>query len=57
MDVVGLSARLFNAYPHELDGGRRQRVGGTVFFHSAQQVGGDPFLPQRIHQSRCFRHL
>ena len=26
MDVVGLSARLFNAYPHELDGGRRQRV-------------------------------
>lgn len=27
MDVVGLSARLFNAYPHELDGGRRQRVG------------------------------
>ena len=36
--------------------GLRQRVGGTVFFHSAQQVGGDPFLPQRIHQSRCFRH-
>ena len=32
------------------------RVGGTVFFHSAQQVGTDPFLPQRIHQSRCFRH-
>ena len=29
--------------------GLRQRVGGTVFFHSAQQVGGDPFLPQRIH--------
>ena len=27
MDVVGLSARLFNAYPHELDGGRRQRIG------------------------------
>lgn len=27
MDVVGLSARLYNAYPHELDGGRRQRVG------------------------------
>ncbi len=27
MDVVGLSARLFNSYPHELDGGRRQRVG------------------------------
>ena len=26
MDVVGLSARLFNAYPHELDGGRRQRI-------------------------------
>ncbi len=27
MDTVGLSARLFNAYPHELDGGRRQRIG------------------------------
>ena len=27
MDVVGLSARLFNAYPHELDGGKRQVVG------------------------------
>ncbi len=27
MDVVGLSPRLVNAYPHELDGGRRQRVG------------------------------
>lgn len=27
MDVVGLARRLANAYPHELDGGRRQRVG------------------------------
>ena len=27
MDVVGLSQRLVNSYPHELDGGRRQRVG------------------------------
>ena len=27
MDVVGLAKRLTNAYPHELDGGRRQRVG------------------------------
>ncbi len=27
MEVVGLSARLENSYPHELDGGRRQRVG------------------------------
>ena len=27
MDIVGLSARLSNAYPHELDGGRRQRIG------------------------------
>ena len=36
--------------------GLRKLVRGVVFFHSAQQVGGDPFLPQRIHQSRCFRH-
>ncbi|MCJ7833951.1 ATP-binding cassette domain-containing protein [Cuneatibacter sp. NSJ-177] len=27
MEKVGLSERLFGAYPHELDGGRRQRVG------------------------------
>lgn len=27
MDIVGLASRLANAYPHELDGGRRQRVG------------------------------
>ena len=27
MDVVGLAQRLYNAYPHELDGGRRQRIG------------------------------
>ncbi len=27
METVGLAERLENAYPHELDGGRRQRVG------------------------------
>ena len=27
MDTVGLAVRLENAYPHELDGGRRQRIG------------------------------
>jgi peptide/nickel transport system ATP-binding protein len=27
MDTVGIARRLGNAYPHELDGGRRQRVG------------------------------
>lgn len=27
METVGLASRLVNAYPHELDGGRRQRVG------------------------------
>ena len=27
MDLVGLSQQLINAYPHELDGGRRQRIG------------------------------
>ena len=36
--------------------GLGQRVGGAVFFHSPQQVGEDPLLPQRIHQTRCFRH-
>lgn len=27
VELVGLDKRLMNAYPHELDGGRRQRVG------------------------------
>jgi peptide/nickel transport system ATP-binding protein len=27
MDIVGLAERLENSYPHELDGGRRQRIG------------------------------
>lgn len=27
METVGLEERLINAYPHELDGGRRQRIG------------------------------
>lgn len=27
MEIVGLTERLVNTYPHELDGGRRQRIG------------------------------
>ena len=27
MEIVGLEQRLLNSYPHELDGGRRQRIG------------------------------
>ena len=27
LDTVGLARRLYNTYPHELDGGRRQRIG------------------------------
>jgi len=27
MDIVGISRRFVNAYPHEMDGGRRQRIG------------------------------
>lgn len=27
MDIVGLEQRLMHSYPHELDGGRRQRIG------------------------------
>ena len=27
MDIVGLANRFINSYPHELDGGRRQRIG------------------------------
>ena len=27
MEIVGIDERLINSYPHELDGGRRQRIG------------------------------
>ena len=27
METVGLAERFINSYPHELDGGRRQRIG------------------------------
>jgi ABC-type oligopeptide transport system ATPase subunit len=27
METVGLAERFVNSYPHELDGGRRQRIG------------------------------
>ncbi len=27
MDIVGLDRRYVDTYPHELDGGRRQRIG------------------------------
>jgi peptide/nickel transport system ATP-binding protein len=27
MEIVGLASRYENSYPHELDGGRRQRIG------------------------------
>ena len=27
MDTVGLASRLITSFPHELDGGRRQRIG------------------------------
>ena len=30
MQVVGLADRLINTYPHELDGGRRQRIGRAL---------------------------
>lgn len=31
METVGLASRYVNVFPHELDGGRRQRIGIACF--------------------------
>ena len=38
METVGLAQRLVNAYPHELDGGRRQRIGVARALAAEPQV-------------------
>ena len=39
MRTVGLAERLYNAYPHELDGGRRQRIGiARAFLHDSPLI-------------------
>ena len=42
MSTVGLAARLFNAYPHELYGGRRQRLRRACFGAGCFHSGADP---------------
>ena len=34
MDIVGLAERFLHSYPHELDGGRRQRIGICLLYTS-----------------------
>ena len=51
MQTVGLAARLRHSYPHELDGGRRQRigiarVGAQTLIHRVRRAG---FRAGRIH--------
>ena len=44
METVGLAERYINVYPHELDGGRRQRIGiaghgADLYFHHPRPFG------------------
>ena len=49
MDTVGLASRLANAYPHELDGGRRQRIGvaRALSLHPSFIVCDEPVSARR----------
>ena len=48
METVGLAPRFANAYPHELDGGRRQRIG------IARALAVDPKF---IVMNQCLRWM
>ena len=49
MDMVGLAQRNVNSYPHEFDGGRRQRIGiarALSLLHRLRRAG---IRPRRLH--------
>ena len=56
MDIVGLSKRFINSYPHELDGGRRQRIAeqlvGGCFFHTLPQVHHSDFAGNMLYNRK-----
>ena len=50
METVGLAERYINVYPHELDGGRRQRIGiARALAVEADCVRRARFRPGRFH--------
>ena len=53
MDLVGLERRLANSYPHELDGGRRQRT-----CHRADtELSGQPLFREDFSRRACLQVL